>query len=80
MTIEITDNILSKTNLSKKEILLRIAIMLFAEEKLTLGQASKLAGLHQIQFQKKLAKRKIPIHYDVEEFQQDLETISKMKI
>lgn len=80
MTIEITDDILSKTRLSKKEILLRIAIMLFAEEKLTLGQASKLAGLHQIQLQKELAKRKIPIHYDVEEFQQDLETISKMKI
>lgn len=80
MKLEINDEILTKTGLSYDDILLRLAILLFVEEKLTLGQASKLAGLHQIHFQKELAKRKIPVHYDVIDFQQDLLTLSQMSI
>ena len=52
MTIEISDKILNKTGLTAEEIKLRLAILLFQEEKLTLAQASKFAGIHQIQFQK----------------------------
>lgn len=75
MTIEISDQIIEKTGLSPEKILLELAIILFQRESITLGQAGKIAGLHQIQFQKELAQRKIPIHYDVEDFEQDLETI-----
>lgn len=59
---------------------LRLAIQLFAEEKITLAGASRLAGLHEIEFQKELAKRKIPIHLDVQDFMKDLVTISEMKL
>lgn len=75
MTIEIPDKIIERTGLSPEKILLELAVILFQRESVTLGQASKIAGLHQMQFQKELAKRKIPIHYDVEDFEQDLETI-----
>ncbi|MCB0587291.1 MAG: UPF0175 family protein [Phaeodactylibacter sp.] len=77
MTIEISDKILNKTGLTAEEIKLRLAILLFQEEKLTLAQASKFAGIHQIQFQKELAKRDIPIHYGIDEFKRDIETIKR---
>lgn len=77
MIIEISDKILHKTGLTPEEIRLRLAILLFQEERMTLVQASKLAGLHQIQFQKELAKRDIPIHYGMKELQRDMETIKR---
>ncbi len=38
-----------------------IAIMLFEEEKLTIGKAVQLSGLGRYEFEKQLAKRNIPI-------------------
>ncbi len=77
MTIEISDRILTNSGLTPEEIRLKLAILLFQEEKLTLAQASKLAGLHQIQFQRELTKRDISIHYGIEEFNRDIETIKR---
>ncbi len=51
----------------------------FKEEKLTLGQASRLAGVHQFEFQKELAAREIPVHYGEEDYQNDLRTIALIK-
>ena len=79
MTIEISDKLLKQSGLSVEELMLRIAIEFFKEEKMTLGQASQLAGLHQVQFQQELAKRKIPIHYGVEEFEADMRTLEKLR-
>ena len=78
MTIEISDQLLEKSGLTREELLLELAIILFQRESITLGQASKIAGIHQFEFQKELAKRKIPIHYDVEDFEKDLETIKQL--
>jgi len=79
MTIEISDSIIRKTGLTEKELLLKIAIELFKEEKVTLAEGSEIARLHQLQFQKELAKRKIPIHYGIEELEEDLKTLDRMK-
>ena len=75
MTIEISNTILDKSGLTTAEILLRLAIILFQEERMTLGQASELAGMHQIEFQRELSERNIPIHYGREEFEQDIKTL-----
>jgi predicted HTH domain antitoxin len=64
--------------MSRDELLQEIAIMLFQKEKLTLGQASRMAGVTQIQFQHLLASRRIPLHYDVDDFDADLETLREM--
>ncbi len=78
MLVEIPNQLLENAGISENDILLRIAIMLFQEEKLTLGQASKLAGIDQINFQKELAQRDIPIHYGEEEYKKDLKTIRRI--
>ena len=55
-----------------------IALMLFQKEKLTLAQASQFAEMHRLAFQHLLKERKIPLHYDVQDFEQDLKTLRKM--
>jgi len=77
--IEIPDQIVKQSGLSAKEILLKVALVLFQEEKLTLGQASRLAGLHQFEFQTELAARNIPVHYGEQDFENDLQTIARIK-
>ena len=61
--------------LNDKTFRTEIAILLFKQEKFALGKASEFAGLHQFEFQKVLAERKIPIHYNKEELNEDLENL-----
>jgi len=75
MSIVIPDEILHITRMTADELMQEIAVLLFQREKLTLGQASRLAHKSQLQFQFLLASRQIPIHYDVAEFEADLETL-----
>jgi len=49
--------------------------MLYQTEKLTLGSASRLAGMNQLNFQQLLASRNICIRCDVEDLQQDIQTL-----
>jgi predicted HTH domain antitoxin len=60
------------------ELAQEIAILLYQRDKLTLGQASQLARMSQLQFQHLLAGRCIPVHYDVAEFEADLQTLREM--
>ena len=74
----IPDEILHATHMSAGELLQEIAVLLFQKEKLTLEQASRLAGMGLLQFQHLLASRGIPVHYDVAEFEADLKTLREM--
>lgn len=67
--------------MTEAEMRQEIAVMLFQQEKLTLAQASRFANMHRVAFQHLLASRHIPVHYDVEDFEQDiknLQSTSKM--
>lgn len=66
------------TGVSESEARLELAISLFQQEKVSFGQARQLAGLGIWDFQQELGRRRIPPHYDVEEFQQDLATIERL--
>ena len=72
MSLVISGEILESSGLSETDFMLEIAIMLFQQEKISIGKASRIAGMNQIEFQHLLAKRNICIHYDVEEFQEDM--------
>ncbi len=78
MEIIIPDEILQATHMSVEEVKQELAVLLFQKDKITIGQASRLAGMSQLQFQHLLASRKIPVHYDVAEFEADLKTLHKM--
>lgn len=78
MSFIISDEILQATRMTEEELKQEIAIMLFQMEKLTLGQAGRLAGMSRLQFQHLLASREIPVHYDIAEFEEDLQTLAEI--
>jgi predicted HTH domain antitoxin len=78
MSLVIPDEIFHASRLSERELKVEIAVMLFEKEKLTLGQASRLATMNRLEFQHLLASRRIPVHYDVADFEQDLDTLGEL--
>ncbi|WP_413163342.1 UPF0175 family protein [Capilliphycus salinus ALCB114379] len=77
MSLVISDEIIKASGLSESELLLEIVLMLFQQEKISLGKASELMGVHRMQFQNLLADRDICVHYDVAEFQEDLKILEE---
>jgi predicted HTH domain antitoxin len=75
MSLVIPDEFLQAAQISEADLKLEIAILLFEQEKITLGTASQFADLNQLEFQRILGSRKIPIHYGIEDFRQDLRTL-----
>lgn len=78
MNVIIPDEIVRTTGMSEAELKLEIAVMLYQKDKLTLGSASHLADMNQLNFQQLLASRNICVHYDVEDFQADLKTLAEI--
>lgn len=78
MSITISDEILASSGLTEKDLRRELAIALFQVERLTLGQAARLADQSQLEFQKALASRRIPIHYGSEELEDDLRTLGRV--
>ena len=72
MSLIISDEIVRASGLSEADLLLEIIILLFQQNKISLGKASELLGMNQIRFQRLLADRGICVHYDVAEFQEYL--------
>lgn len=79
MSIVIPEDIMQSARLTTAELLQELAIALFQRDKLTMGQASRLAAMSQWQFQQLLASRGISPHYDVAEFEADLQTLAAMR-
>lgn len=72
ITLEIPDEMVQGKGLNEGDWLQEIAIALFQQELITLGRASRIARMHQVDFQKLLGSRGICIHYDVEDFEEDI--------
>jgi predicted HTH domain antitoxin len=53
-------------------------VLLFQQDKLTLGQTSDFAGMSQLEFQRLLARQHIAVHYDLQEFSDDPDTLRKL--
>jgi len=76
MSLVISDDIVKVSGLSEREFLIEVVIMLFEQDKISLGKASELLEMHRMQFQTLLAESDICIHYDVTEFQEDLKNLA----
>lgn len=71
ITLELPDNL----QLTETDLRTELAVALFQQQRITLGTASEIAGLHQIEFQRLIASRGISVHYDVEDLEQDLTSL-----
>jgi len=78
MSLVIPDEVVRATHMSEDELKLELAVMLFERDRLTMGQAVRLAGIPRLQFQHVLASRRIPVHYDVGELEADVRTLKAL--
>ena len=78
MPLVIPDEVMNAAGLTGEEARKELAISLFQQERLTLAQASRFAAVSQEEFQSWLAARRIPLHYGVADFEQDIETLKSM--
>ncbi len=78
MSFVIPDDILQAARMSEEELQRELALLLFQQEKLSLGKAGQLAKMTKLEFQHLLASRAIPVHYDVADFEQDLQTLKDL--
>lgn len=75
----IEGEVLEALRMPPSELLIELAVYLYDKERLSMGQAKKLAGLTQLEFQHALAKREVCIKYDVEDFEEDMRTLDKLR-
>ncbi len=66
---------LQSVKMTSQELAIEIAVYLYEKERLTLGQAKRLADLDQISFQKELAGRNVYINIKEEDILQDVKNI-----
>ncbi len=78
MALIISDDEMGSVGLTPAEAKKELAIVLFQQERLTLGQASHFAGTSQQEFLHFLAERHIPLHYGVADFEQDIATLKSL--
>ena len=79
MELVISEQYLHASRLTPQELKREIAVMLYSQDRLTLGQASELAEMGQEQFLHLLASRQIAIHYDEAELARDLQTVATLE-
>ena len=74
--LEIPRDVLDSSRLTLAELKTELAVHLYSQGRLSIGKARELAGLSLWEFRQILGARKIPPQYDVEDFQEDLETLA----
>jgi predicted HTH domain antitoxin len=78
VSLVISDELLQAADMPAEELLQEIAVVLFQTERLSLGKAAEVARMDRLRFQQLLASREIPVHYDMEDLEHDLETLKKL--
>ena len=78
VAVTIPNEVLEAAHMDESELRTELAVALFQRNRLTLAQAARLADVDRLRFQHLLASRDITVHYDVEDFEADLETLRSL--
>jgi predicted HTH domain antitoxin len=77
-SVTVPDDLLASAGLTDEEMAVEVALEMYRREKLTMGQAVRLAGVDHISFWHLMATRDIYMHYDVEDLEQDIATLRSL--
>ena len=75
MGIVIDDDLLHAARMSEPELKLELAVLLYQRNRLTLGQAARLAGMNQARLRLPLGGRAIAPNYGLAEFSHDVAVV-----
>jgi predicted HTH domain antitoxin len=78
ISIEIPREVPHAARMTPQEMRHELAIYLFQQGRLSFGKAREMAGTTVWAFQQMLASREIPVHYDVEDYEEDLATLREL--
>jgi predicted HTH domain antitoxin len=78
VTIEIPREIAHAARMTPQALKEELALALYASDKLSFGKARELAGLTAWEFQERLGRRGIPVHYDLDAYEEDLKTLEAL--
>ena len=76
--LELPVGTLSATRLTREEVKVELAVLFYAQGRLSLGKAGLLAGMSRWQFQHLLAARGVTIHLDAEDVDKDMATLRRL--
>ncbi|MCF6152549.1 MAG: UPF0175 family protein [Candidatus Kuenenia stuttgartiensis] len=80
--IEIPERVIKALGLRESEVSetlkKELSVYFFEKKLLSFGQARQFSGLSVWDFLEFLRERKIPLHYDLAEYEEDLETIREL--
>ena len=77
--IEIPQDIFHATRMTASELRLELAVTLFQQGKLSFGKARQMADMNFWTFQQLLGSRKITPHYDIADYEEDLNTLDELE-
>ena len=78
ISIEIPREVVHVARMTPDELRRELAVYLFQRGKLSFGKAREMAEMTVWAFQQLLGSRGIPVHYDVEDYEQDLTTLKEL--
>ena len=78
VSIEIPREVLHSARMTPQELRRELAILLFQQGKLSFGKAREMAVMTVWSFQQLLGSREIPVHYDIAEYEEDLQTLKEI--
>ncbi len=81
MTLTIPNEILERSGLTEREVVIEVACRMFDAGKLTQFFAAKLAGLTRVEFEEECFERKIPLYrIDEKYLDQEFESAKNLKV
>lgn len=78
VTLEIPGEVLHTTRLTQQELKVELAVHLYEQGRLSFGKARTLAAMDIWRFMQLLGSRGINVHYDIDEYEEDLATLGKL--
>jgi predicted HTH domain antitoxin len=78
VVIEIPHEILHATRMTAQELKRELAVYLFQQGKLSFGKARVMSEMTAWAFQQLLGTRGVCVHYDIEDYEEDLATLKDL--
>ncbi|MBI3913703.1 MAG: UPF0175 family protein [Chloroflexi bacterium] len=75
ISIQVPREVLHATRMTVEELRRELALHLFQQGKLSFGKAREMTGMTAWDFQILLGARRIPIHYGLPEYAEDLKAL-----
>lgn len=78
ISVEIPRDVVHAARMTPDELMQELALHLFQQGKLSFGKAREMAKMSVWDFQLLLGSRKVPIHYDVSDYEEDLTALREI--